>query len=131
MSMNDPIADMLTRIRNAQGVNMKSVVMPSSNVKVAIAKVLKDEGYVTDFAVHENAGKPQLEIVLKYFDGEGVIARLERFSRPGLRQYRGKDDLPKVLGGLGIAIVSTSHGVMTDHQARSEGLGGEVLCVVA
>lgn len=131
MSMNDPIADMLTRIRNAQGVNKASVRMPSSKLKVSIAEVLKDEGYVGDFRVHENDGKPTLEIVLKYVDGTPVIHRLERVSRPGLRTYRGKSDLPRVMGGLGIAIVSTSHGVMTDQRARAEGHGGELLCVVA
>lgn len=131
MSMNDSIADMLTRIRNAQAVSKKSVLIPSSKVKKAIAQVLEDEGYIAGCHVHENDGKPQIEVVLKYLDGRGVIARLERYSRPGLRKYRGKDDLPRVMGGLGIAIVSTSHGVMTDHEARAEGLGGEVLCVVA
>ncbi|MEM9301423.1 MAG: 30S ribosomal protein S8 [Pseudomonadota bacterium] len=131
MSMNDPIADMLTRIRNAQLVNKPVVAMPTSKQKVAIAAVLKDEGYINDFATHENGGKPQLEITLKYVDGQPVISRLERVSRPGLRRYRGKDDLPRVMGGLGIAIVSTSRGVMTDLQARNEGHGGEILCVVA
>ena len=131
MSMNDPIADMLTRIRNAQLVNKPVVAMPTSKQKVAIAAVLKDEGYIKDFATHENSGKPQLEITLKYVDGQGVISRLERASRPGLRKYRGKDELPRVMGGLGIAIVSTNRGVMTDFQARTEGHGGEVLCVVA
>lgn len=131
MSMNDPIADMLTRIRNAQAVNKPSVTMPASKVKAAIARVLKDEGYIVDFAAREHGGKPQLEITLKYVDGRPVIHRLERVSRPGLRRYEGKDDLPRVMGGLGIAIVSTSRGVMTDFQARAEGHGGEVLCVVA
>lgn len=130
MSMTDPIADMLTRIRNAQQRNKKSVSIPSSTVKVGIAEVLKDEGFITDFAVADKEGKPQLEIALKYFQGEPVIERLERVSRPGLRCYRGKNDLPKVQGGLGIAIVSTSQGIMTDQKARSEGHGGEVLCVV-
>jgi len=131
MSMNDPIADMLTRIRNAQAVNKPTVAMPSSKVKAAIAAVLKDEGYVQDFETRDNGGKPELEITLKYVDGRPVIHRLQRASRPGLRKYRGKNDLPRVMGGLGIAIVSTSHGVMTDFKARAEGFGGEVLCVVS
>ncbi len=131
MSMSDPIADMLTRVRNAQLVQIKQVSMPSSKIKIGIAEVLREEGYITDFSVHENAGKPILEIGLKYVDGSGVIARLDRISKPSLRCYRGKDGLPKVIGGLGIAIVSTSHGIMTDHRARKEGHGGEVLCVVA
>lgn len=131
MSMTDPIADMLTRIRNAQLRNKKTVAIPASKVKVGIAQVLRDEGYINEFAVAENDGKPQLEIVLRYYQGRPVIERLERVSRPGLRCYRGKGDLPKVMGGLGMAIVSTSHGIMTDQRARSEGHGGEVLCVVA
>ena len=131
MSMNDPIADMLTRIRNAQAVNKPTVSMPASKLKSAVAGVLKEEGYITDFATSDNGGKPELEITLKYVDGAPVISRLERVSRPGLRKYHGKDDLPRVMGGLGIAIVSTSHGVMTDFKARTEGHGGEVLCVVA
>ncbi len=131
MSMNDPIADMLTRIRNAQAVNEPTVAMPASKVKAAVAAVLKSEGYITDFAQRDGDGKPELEITLKYVDGAPVISRLERVSRPGLRQYRGKGDLPRVMGGLGIAIVSTSRGVMTDLQARTEGHGGEILCVVA
>jgi small subunit ribosomal protein S8 len=131
MSMNDPIADMLTRIRNAQMTSKKTVAMPSSKVKIGIAEVLRDEGFITDFGVNENGGKPQLEVVLKYYQGRPVIERLERVSRPGLRCYRGKNDLPKVMGGLGVAIVSTSSGIMTDQRARSEGQGGEVLCVVA
>ena len=130
MSTNDPIADMMTRIRNAQGVNKKVVRMPSSKTKVNIAEVLKSEGYIVDYHVDSEA-QPQLEIELKYQQGEPVISRLDRFSRPGLRQYRGKADLPRVMGGLGIAIVSTSKGVMTDQRAREEGHGGEVLCVVA
>lgn len=130
MSMSDPIADMLTRIRNAQQAKKQSVSMPNSKLKIGIAEVLKDEGYIVDFGVNE-AEQPQLEITLKYRGGRGVIDRLERVSRPGLRCYRGKDDLPRVMGGLGIAIVSTSHGIMTDHRARSEGHGGEVLCVVS
>lgn len=131
MSMSDPIADMLTRIRNAQLVSKTTVSMPSSKLKVGIAEVLKGEGYIRDFSVAENDGKPELTITLKYLEGRGVIDRLERVSRPGLRQYRGKDGMPRVMGGLGIAVVSTSRGIMTDARARSEGVGGEVLCVVA
>lgn len=131
MSMSDPIADMLTRIRNAQSANKVSVSMPNSKVKMGIASVLKDEGYITDFRVDENDGKPQLEITLKYFEGRGVIDDIRRASRPGLRIYRGKDDLPRVLDGLGIAIVSTSRGFMTDAAAKSAGHGGEVICYVA
>jgi small subunit ribosomal protein S8 len=131
MSMTDPIADMLTRIRNAQMRNKKTVAMPSSKVKTGIAEVLRDQGYISDFAVADNSGKPQLEIILKYYQGRPVIERLERISRPGLRSYRGKDDLPKVMAGLGVAIVSTSRGIMTEQRARTEGHGGEVLCVVA
>jgi len=131
MSMSDPIADMLTRIRNAQSANKVSVSMPNSKVKAGIASVLKDEGYITDFRVDENNGKPQLEITLKYFEGRGVIDDIRRASRPGLRIYRGKDDLPRVLDGLGIAIVSTSRGFMTDAAAKSAGFGGEVICYVA
>lgn len=130
MSMNDPIADMLTRIRNAQSVNKKSVVMPASKTKTGIAQVLKDEGYIADFRTAEADGKPTLEITLKYFQGKGVITSIQRVSRPGLRTYRGKEDLPKILNGLGTAIVSTSRGIMTDATARAEGQGGEVLCVV-
>jgi small subunit ribosomal protein S8 len=131
MSMTDPIADMLTRIRNAQLVRKTVVSMPSSKVKTAIAQVLKDEGYVDGFAVRENEGKPQLDISLKYYAGEPVIEKIERVSRPGLRIYRGRDDLPTVMNGLGVAIVSTSRGVMTDRKARATGVGGEVLCIVA
>lgn len=132
MSMTDPIADMLVRIKNAAAVRKPTVKMPSSKIKVAIAGVLKDEGYILDSRVIEaGAGKSQLEIVLKYYEGKPVIDRLERYSRSGLRQYRGKDALPKVLGGLGIAIISTSKGIMTDAQARQQGVGGEVLCFVA
>src|SRR5688572_27364777 len=131
MSMNDPIADMLTRIRNAQQAEKLSVAMPASRVKAAIAQVLKDEGYVDDFAVREREGKPTLEISLKYYAGKPVIEKIERVSRPGLRIYRPKDNLPKVMNGLGVAIVSTSRGVMTDRKARGLGVGGEVLCVVA
>jgi small subunit ribosomal protein S8 len=131
MSMSDPIADMLTRIRNAQGVEKTTVVMPSSKVKVAIASVLKDEGYVENFAVTNDAGKPVLTIELKYYAGRPVIERLERVSKPGLRIYKGRDAIPQVLNGLGVAIVSTSRGVMTDRKARADGVGGEVICYVA
>ena len=131
MSMSDPIADMLTRIRNAQAVEKAAVAMPSSKVKVAIAKVLKDEGYIEDFAVRGEAGKPELELQLKYYAGRPVIERIERVSKPGLRIYKGAEDLPRVMNGLGVAIVSTSSGVMTDRHARAKGVGGEVLCVVA
>jgi small subunit ribosomal protein S8 len=129
--MSDPIADMLTRIRNAQGVQKTAVVMPSSKVKVAIATVLKDEGYIEDFAVSEDAGKAELKIGLKYYAGRPVIERLERVSRPGLRIYKGKDEIPSVMNGLGVAIVSTPKGVMTDRKARATGVGGEVICYVA
>jgi len=131
MSMTDPISDMLTRIRNAQMVQRAVVSMPSSKLKVAIAQVLKDEGYVDDFAVRPNSGKPELDINLKYYAGAPVIEKIERVSRPGLRIYRGRDDIPKVMNGLGVAIVSTSRGVMTDRKARATGVGGEVLCIVA
>ena len=131
MSMSDPIADMLTRIRNAQGVQKTAVSMPSSKLKVAIANVLKDEGYIEDFAVSTEGGKSELKIGLKYYTGRPVIERLERVSRPGLRIYKGKDDIPHVMNGLGVAIVSTPQGVMTDRKARATGVGGEVLCYVA
>ena len=131
MSMSDPIADMLTRIRNAQMAEKVSVAMPSSSLKVAIAKVLKDEGYIDDFRIAGEAVKPQLEIALKYYAGRPVIEKIERISKPGLRIYKGKEDLPRVMNGLGVAIVSTSKGVMTDRKARASGIGGEVLCVVA
>lgn len=131
MSMSDPIADMLTRIRNGQSAEKQSVAMPSSSLKVAIAKVLKDEGYIEDFAVRDESGKPTLDVRLKYYAGRPVIEKIERVSRPGLRIYKGRDELPKVMNGLGVAIVSTSKGVMTDRTARSTGVGGEVLCVVA
>ena len=131
MSMTDPIADMLTRIRNAQMVEQAVVAMPSSKVKLAIAKVLKDEGYIEAFKVSGDAIKPVLEIALKYYAGRPVIEKIERVSKPGLRIYKGKDDIPRVMNGLGIAIVSTSHGVMTDRKARATGVGGEVLCIVA
>jgi small subunit ribosomal protein S8 len=128
--MSDPIADMLTRIRNAQASEKVTVLMPSSKVKVSIAKVLKDEGYVDNFAVRDVEGKPQLEIALKYYAGKPVIEKIERVSRPGLRIYKGREDIPQVMNGLGVAIVSTSHGVMTDRKARQTGVGGEVLCIV-
>jgi small subunit ribosomal protein S8 len=132
MSMTDPIADMLVRIKNAAAVRKPTVKMPSSKTKVAIAAVLKDEGYILDSRVTETGpGKSELEISLKYYEGKPVIERLQRFSRSGLRQYRGKDAIPKVLGGLGVAIISTSKGIMTDAQARKQGVGGEVLCIVA
>jgi small subunit ribosomal protein S8 len=132
MSMTDPIADMLTRIRNAQMTERAIVAMPASKVKVAIAHVLKDEGYIEGFKVSgEEARKPQLEIALRYYAGRPVIEKIERVSKPGLRIYKSKDDIPRVMNGLGIAIVSTSHGVMTDRKARASGVGGEVLCIVA
>ena len=131
MSMTDPIADMLTRIRNAQMVERATVEMPSSKVKIAIAKVLKDEGYIDGFKLGGETAKPVLEIALRYHAGRPVIERIERVSSPGLRIYRGKDDLPKILGGMGTVIVSTPKGVMTDKQARASGQGGEVLCIVA
>jgi len=130
MSMTDPISDMLTRIRNAQMTERAVVAMPSSKVKIAIAKVLKDEGYIDGFKVSEEA-KPQLEIALRYYAGRPVIEKIERVSRPGLRIYKSKSDIPPVMNGLGIAIVSTSRGVMTDRKARAAGVGGEVLCIVA
>jgi small subunit ribosomal protein S8 len=130
MSMSDPIADMLTRIRNAQATEKVSVVMPSSKVKLAIAQVLKDEGYIEDFAAREIDGKSTLEIALKYYAGKPVIEKIERISRPGLRIYKRREDMPKVMNGLGVAIVSTSRGVMTDRGARLQGVGGEVLCIV-
>ncbi|MCH7343013.1 30S ribosomal protein S8 [Roseateles sp. BYS180W] len=131
MSMSDPIADMLTRIRNAQSVEKASVVMPSSKLKVAIAKVLKDEGYIDGFVVRGDAARPELEIALKYYAGRPVIERIERVSRPGLRIYKGRHDIPQVMNGLGVAIVTTPKGVMTDRKARQAGVGGEVLCYVA
>jgi small subunit ribosomal protein S8 len=131
MSMTDPVADMLTRIRNAQNAAKTQVSMPSSKLKIAIAEVLKSEGYITDFTLTELDGKPELSIVLKYFEGKPVIEKIQRVSRPGLRVFKGSDELPKVLGGLGIAIISTSQGVMTDRVARAAGHGGEVLCTVA
>jgi small subunit ribosomal protein S8 len=131
MSMTDPVADMLTRIRNAQLAQKSSVAMPSSKLKVAIATVLKDEGYIEDFAVRDDDGKAQLDIALKYYAGRPVIERIERISRPGLRVYKGSSELPRVMNGLGIAIVSTPKGVMTDRRARATNVGGEVLCIVA
>jgi small subunit ribosomal protein S8 len=131
MSMTDPIADMLTRIRNAQAAGKTNVVMPSSKVKTAIAEVLRDEGYIDGFVVEPNEGKPLMNVTLRYYAGQPVIERIERVSRPGLRIYRGVGDIPKVMNGLGIAIVSTSRGVMTDRKARATGVGGEVLCIVA
>ena len=138
MSMTDPIADMLVRIRNAQMVGHVEVAMPASKLKASIAKVLKDEGYIEDFAVRDKGGvdgkdgvKKELAIGLKYYAGKPVIERLERVSKPGLRVYKGRDDIPKVMNGLGVAILSTSRGVMTDRKARADGVGGEVLCIVA
>ena len=131
MSMTDPVADLLTRIRNGQTAGKSSVTMASSKLKASILKVLKDEGYIDGYNVGDDAGKPLLTVDLKYFDGRPVIDRLERVSRPGLRIYRGKDELPKVLGGMGTVIVSTPKGVMTDKAARAIGQGGEVICIVA
>ena len=131
MSMSDPIADMLTRIRNAQAVEKAVVTMPASKLKVAIAQVLKDEGYIDGFAVRGETVQPQLEIALKYYAGRPVIERIERVSRPGLRVYKGRDAIPQVMNGLGVAIVTTPKGVMTDRKARQVGIGGEVLCYVA
>lgn len=131
MSMTDPIADMLTRIRNAQKARKESVRMPASKLKQAIARVLEDEGYVSGHSLDGEGASAELVIELKYFDGAPVIERIRRSSRPGLRIYRGADDLPRVLGGLGIAIVSTSAGVMSDREAREKGIGGEVLCIVS
>ena len=130
MSMQDPLSDMLTRIRNAQMAGKTSVEMPGSKLKAAVANVLKEEGYITDFAASSESGKPRLAIELKYHDGKPVIAEIDRISRPGLRSYTGKGDLPSVRGGLGVAIISTSRGVMTDRAARAAGVGGEVLCTV-
>jgi small subunit ribosomal protein S8 len=130
MSMQDPLADMLTRVRNAQMAAKPSVGMPSSKLKIAVANVLKEEGYISDLSVAEVEGKAVLNIDLKYFEGKPVIEEIDRVSRPSLRQYTGKDGLPKVRGGLGVAIVTTSKGVMTDRAARAAGVGGEVLCTV-
>lgn len=131
MSMSDPISDFLTRIRNGQAARKTQVSMPSSKLKRAVSGVLKDEGFIADFRVEDEAGWSNLIVELKYFEGRPVIDKIRRVSRPGLRVFRGKDDLPTVMGGLGIAIVSTSHGVMTDRQARAQGYGGEVMCIVA
>ncbi|MFV1921850.1 MAG: 30S ribosomal protein S8 [Methylotenera sp.] len=131
MSMSDPIADMLTRIRNAQSVNKISVSMPASKLKGAIANVLKDEGYIEDYSVDANNGKPVLNIELKYYAGRPVIEKIERVSKPGLRVYKSGQNIPKVMNGLGVTIVSTSKGVMTDRKAQAAGIGGELLCVVA
>ena len=140
MSMSDPIADMLVRIRNAQTVGHAEVIMPASRLKASIAQVLKQEGYIEDFALREKGGdagrrgdgaRKELAIALKYYAGKPVIERLERVSKPGLRVYRGRDDIPRVMNGLGVAILSTSRGVMTDRKARADGVGGEVLCIVA
>ncbi len=130
MSMSDPIADMLTRIRNAQQSEKVDVTMPSSKVKVAIARVLKDEGYIEGFDVRTSDGKSELNVGLKYYAGTPVIEKIERVSRPGLRIYRGREDIKPVMNGLGVAIVSTSKGVMTDRKARATGIGGEVICIV-
>lgn len=130
MSMSDPIADMLTRVRNAQGAAKTEVKMPSSTVKVAIAEVLKNEGYIKEYSATDSK-KPELTVVLKYYDGKAVISMIKRVSTPGLRIYKGKDDLPKVMNGLGIAIVSTSLGIMSDKQARTAGQGGEIICLVS
>ena len=130
MSMSDPIADLLTRVRNAQMAKLPTVGMPSSKMKVAIAKVLQDEGYIAGYQVDENGGKPGLNIDLKYFQGKPVIEEIKRASRPGLRSYKGKENLPKVRAGLGISIMSTNKGLMTETQARAAGIGGEVLCTV-
>ena len=130
MSMTDPVADMLTRIRNGQAANKESVKLPSSKLKKAIANVLKEEGYITDFKIQEKGNHREMTVVLKYHNGVPVIEEVKRISKPGLRIYKSKDELPKVLGGLGIAIVSTSKGVMTDRAARAIGHGGEVICTV-
>lgn len=130
MSMTDPIADMLTRIRNGQKAGKANVAMGSSKAKLAVAKVLQDEGFIVGFSVDENEGKPQLIVELKYFQGSPVIEGIKRESRPGLRVYRGKDELPRVIGGLGVAIVSTSKGVVSDREARRLGEGGEIICTV-
>ena len=131
MSMSDPIADMLTRIRNAQRAEKVSATMPSSKLKTAIAQVLKDEGYIDGFSVRDDQGKAVLEIGLKYYAGRPVIEKIQRVSRPGLRVYKGSQEIQKVMNGMGVAIVSTSKGVMTDRKARTTGIGGEILCIVA
>ncbi|MFK7855644.1 MAG: 30S ribosomal protein S8 [Granulosicoccus sp.] len=131
MSMSDPMADMLTRIRNGQQARKVSVSMPAAKLKSSVAKVLQDEGYITGFETSDVAGKPTLTVTLKYFDGKPVIDKIKRISRPGLRQYSSAGSIPDVLGGLGIAIVSTSHGVMTGKQAKAQGYGGEIVCSVS
>jgi small subunit ribosomal protein S8 len=131
MSQQDPISDMLTRIRNAHGARKQQVTMPSSTRKVALAQLLKDEGYIGEFSVADHDGKADLTIELKYFEGKPVIESIQRVSRPGLRTYRAKDELPTVIGGLGIAVVSTSRGLMTDRAARAQGVGGEIVCYVS
>ena len=131
MSMQDPVSDMLTRIRNAHARNKVSVTMPSANMKVKIAELLKNEGYINGFSISDDKAKPELSIQLKYFEGKPVLALLKRISKPGLRVYNACQELPKVLRGLGVAIVSTSQGLMTDQQARQKGLGGEVICYIA
>lgn len=131
MSMSDPIADMLTRIRNGQMAGHDSVIIPSSKAKVALAKVLAEEGYVSAYSINENNGKLELSVVLKYFEGQPVIEMIKRVSRPGLRIYKNKNELPQVIGGLGVAVVSTSKGVMSDRAARQAGVGGEIICLVA
>lgn len=131
MSMSDPIADMLTRIRNGQMAGHANVQMPSSKLKTAVAKVLADEGYIAAYSIKDENGKAELSVDLKYFDGKPVIDMIKRVSRPGLRVYKNKDELPKVIGGLGIAVISTSKGIMTDRDARNAGIGGEVVCYVA
>jgi len=131
MSMSDPVSDMLTRIRNAQMVGHTEVAMPASRLKASIAQVLKDEGYIEDFALRDSGVKKELRIGLKYYAGRPVIERLERVSKPGLRVYKGRNDIPRIMNGLGVAILSTSRGVMTDRKARADGVGGEILCIVA
>lgn len=131
MSMSDPIADMLTRIRNGQMAGHAKVIIPASKAKQAIAKVLSDEGFISTFSVNENGGKPELSVDLKYYQGKPVIEMIKRVSRPGLRVYKNKDELPNVIGGLGVALISTSNGIMTDRDARKAGVGGEVICFVA
>ncbi|MGC9385757.1 MAG: 30S ribosomal protein S8 [Hydrogenovibrio sp.] len=131
MSMSDPIADMLTRIRNGQIAGHANVLMPSSKVKIAVAKVLADEGYVSAYSVSDKNGKSELSVDLKYFEGKPVIEMVKRVSRPGLRVYKNKNELPKVIGGLGVAVVSTSQGIMSDRDARKAGIGGEIICYVA
>ncbi|MDD3763862.1 MAG: 30S ribosomal protein S8 [Nevskiales bacterium] len=131
MSMTDPIADFLTRIRNGQRARKKVITAPSSKIKEAIAAVLKEEGYVSDYSVSAEGAKKTITVALKYFEGRPVIDRIERVSRPALRVYKGKDNLPKILGGLGVAIISTPSGVVSDRKARAAGQGGEVLCIVA